>query len=421
MPWLELALLLCLTCINAFFVGSEIAFVSLREGQLQRLMESGAKGERIVQMARNSARFLATCQIGITLTGFVASATAAVSLADPLNDHLGFLGGASDTVAILLVTIVLVYVTLVFGELVPKRIAMQRSEGWARVAIGVLGFTTQVARPAIWLLEKSTNSVVRLLGSDPSVQREEVTEEEIRELLESQESFTASQRSIIAGAFDIGERTLREILVPRNSVVAVPHSMPAREVLNELVRKGHSRAPVHTGDLDDVLGIVHVSDLIDADELTDKVRPATVLPESLNVLDALRSLQSTRQQMALVVNEHGGVEGIITIEDLLEEIVGEIYDEFDSDIGQVVHNTDGSITLPGSFPIHDLEDINAELPLGEGAYATVAGYVLSRLGHIPQPGEVVAGDLWNVEVLEVHERAITRVRLTPVSVKVSGE
>ena len=151
------------------------------------------------------------------------------------------------------------------------------------------------------------------------------------------------------------------------------------------------------------------------------MRPATVLPESLNVLDALRRLQSVRQQMALVVNEHGGVEGIITIEDLLEEIVGEIYDEFDSDVGQVVRSGDGSLSLPGSFPIHDLEDIDVELPEGDGAYATVAGYVLDRLGHIPRPGEVVIGEAWNVEVLEVHERAITRVRLIPVSVDANSD
>jgi putative hemolysin len=191
--------------------------------------------------------------------------------------------------------------------------------------------------------------------------------------------------------------------------------------LRELVRAGHSRAPVHTGDLDDVVGIVHVRELHDADDLRSKVRAATVLPESLNVLDALRRLQSVRQQMALVVNEHGGVEGIITVEDLLEEIVGEIYDEFDSDIGQVVRGSDGSLSLPGSFPIHDLEDIDVALPDGEGSYATVAGYVLDRLGHIPGPGEVVVGDKWNVEVLEVKERAITRIRLFPATIDANAE
>jgi len=419
--WVELAALVILTAVNALFTGSEIAFVSLREGQLQRLEEEGGRGLHIVRLARNPSRFLAACQIAITLSAFFASATAAVSLAEPVEELLEFLGGAADTVSIALVTLVLAYFTLVFGELVPKRIAMQRSERWARLAIGVLGSVTQAARPAIWLLETSTNLVVRAFGIDPNLSREQVTEEEIRDLLESQESFSPEQRSIINGAFDIGERTLREVLVPRGNVVSVPESATADHALQEIIRSGHSRAPVHTGDLDDVLGIVHVRDLLNADDLRSKVRPAVVLPESLNVLDALRRLQSVRQQMALVVNEHGGVEGIITLEDLLEEIVGEIYDEFDADVGQVVRSNDGSLSLPGSFPIHDLEDIDVALPDGEGAYATIAGYVLDRLGHIPEAGEVVDGDVWKVEVLEVRERAITRVRLIPVNADATSD
>jgi putative hemolysin len=421
MPWLELFVLVVITLFTALFTGSELAFVSLREGQLQRLEEEGERGRKIVHLARNPSRFMSAVQIAITLSGFFASATAAVSLSDPLEDALDFLGGAANAVAFILVTTVLAYFTLVFGELVPKRVAMQRSEQWARLTIGILGFVSQVARPAVWLLERSTNIVLRALGMDPAMLREEVTEEEIRDMLQSQEGFSAEQRSIISGAFDISTRTLREVLVPRGSVYSIPIAATAQEALRDLVRSGHSRAPVHTGDLDDVLGIVHVRELHDATDLRAKVRPATVLPESLNVLDALRRLQGARQQMALVVNEHGGVEGIITVEDLLEEIVGEIYDEFDSDTRQVVRAGDGSLSLPGSFPIHDLGDIDVELPDGEGAYATVAGYVLDRLGHIPEAGEMVFGEKWNVEVLEVQERAITRVRLQPATADVNAD
>jgi len=415
-PWLEISILVLLTGVNAFFTGSEIAFVSLREGQLQRMEESGGKGARIVALARSSTRFLASCQIGITLAAFFASATAAVSLADPVEEWLSFLGGAADTVALLLVTLVLAYFTLVFGELVPKRIAMQHAERWARFAVGSLSTITQLTRPLIWLLEHSTNVVVKAFGSDPHRRQEEVTEEEIRDLLESQEGFTPEQRSIIAGAFDIGDRTLREVLVPRGGVVGIPRSTSSQDALRQLARAGHSRAPVHSGDLDDVLGIIHVRDLVDYEGIVDEqVRPATVLPESLNVLDALRRLQSGRQQMAIVVNEHGGVEGIVTVEDRLEEIVGEIYDEFDRDVANVVRHEDGSITMPGSFPIHDLADVEAELPDGEGSYATVAGYVLDRLGHIPAAGEIVDGEQWQVNVLEVSDRAITKVRLVPMT------
>jgi putative hemolysin len=408
----ELIALVVLTAVNGLFTGSEIAFVSLREGQLQGLESESGRGAKVVKLIANPTQFLAACQVGVTLAGFFASASAAVSLSRPLERALKFLGSAADPVSFIVVTVVLAYFTLVFGELAPKRIAMQRSERWAKRVVNVLSLISQLARPAIWLLEQSTNVVVKLAGADPNLQREEVTEDEIRDLLSAQENFSPEQRSIIEGAFEIGERTLREIVVPRGSVVGVPDSATTEEAAAILAESGHSRAPVHSGDLDDVLGIVHIRDLIsNHGSVIDQVRPATVLPESLNVLDALRRLQSTHQQMAIVVNEHGGVEGIITVEDLLEEIVGEIYDEFDRETADVVRGPDGSLTIPGAFPIHELDDLDVQLPDGEGAYSTVAGYILERLGHIPEAGEIVTGDEWNIEVLQVEERAITRVRL----------
>ncbi len=411
-PYLELAILTVLTGINAFFTGSEIAFISLREGQLQRMEEQGDRGRRVANLARNPNRFLSTVQVWITFTGFVASATAAVSLAEPLEESLEFLGSGARPASVILVTIALAYVTLVLGELTPKRVAMQRAERWSLVAARPLFLFAQIARPAVWLLDRSTNMMVRFTGADPALHREQVTEEEIRELLASQETFTADQRSIIAGAFEIADRTLREIVVPRGSVVAVSNTTSAEETIKILTEAGHSRAPVHTGDIDDVLGIVHVRDLIGyGGTAADQTRPATVLPESLEVLDALRRMQTSRQQMALVVNEHGGVEGIVTVEDLLEEIVGEIYDEFDRDVAGIERFEDGSIIMPGSFPIHDLADLDIDLPDSGGAYATVAGYVLDQLGHIPVAGEAVRAHGWRVEVLDVEDRAITRVRV----------
>ena len=423
-PYLELAGLAALTGINAFFTGSELAFVSLREGQLQRLDESGERGQRVARLARNPNRFLSTVQIWITLAGFFASALAAVSLSEPLAASLeGALGArTANTLSIVFVTMILAYFSLVFGELAPKRIAMQRAERWALFAARPLRFLAEMARPFVWLLDRSTNAVVKLFGGDPEMQREEVTEDEIRDLLESQDSFTPDQRSIINGAFEIGERTLREIVVPRGSVLSIADTATAEDALHTLVTEGHSRAPVHSGDLDDVLGIVHLRDLINDHEMAvDQTRPATVLPESLGVLDALRRLQGSHQQMAIVVNEHGGVEGIITVEDLLEEIVGEIYDEFDRDTSEIKKEADGSFILPGSFPMHDLDDVAVELPEGDGGYATIAGYVLDQLGRIPVAGEIAPGEKWTVEVIEVEERAITKVRLIPVPAESSAE
>ena len=415
----EVLIVIALTLTNAFFAGSEIAFVSLREGQLQRLAERSERGRKVAVMAREPNRFLGTVQIFITLAGFFASATAAVSLSRPFADFVEpVLGQSSDTVALILVTLVLAYITLVFGELSPKRIAMQRSEGWALLAVTPLTFLSKIARPAVWMLDKSTDVIVRITGNDPKRTREEVTEEEIRDMLDSQETFTEDQRSIITGAFEIGERTLREIVVPRGNVLSLPGEASSMTSLHELIDAGHSRAPVHNGTLDDVLGIVHVRDLLKHQEtkVVDQTRPATVLPESLGVLDALRRLQTTRQQMAIVVNEHGSVEGIITVEDLLEEIVGEIYDEFDREIAEVKRGEDGSIVLPGSFPIHDLPDLEVELPEHDSGYATIAGYVLDLLGYIPEAGEVAHGLGWDIEVLKVEERAITMVKLIPVAI-----
>jgi len=423
-PYAELILLAVLTIVNAFLAGSEIAFVSLREGQLQRLEEVGERGARVVALARDPNRFLSTCQVWITLAGLFASATAALSMAEPLQEflkpHLG--PAAARPASVLIVTLILAYFTLVLGELTPKRIAMQQAERWALFAATPLIVLAQIARPAIWLLDGSTNLLVRLTGGDPTMQREEVTEEELRDLLDAQQNFSEDQRSIISGAFDIAERTLREIVVPRGSVLAIANTMSAEEAIRVLGEAGRSRAPVHTGDLDDVLGIVHVRDLIYSSEtVADETRPATVLPESLGVLDALRRLQSVHQQMAIVVNEHGGVEGIITLEDLLEEIVGEIYDEFDPDIAGVERHEDGSMTMPGSFPIHDLHDLDIDIPDGEGQYATVAGYVLDRLGHIPVAGESAQGVKWRVDVLEVQDRAITKVRVVPLTLGITPE
>jgi putative hemolysin len=308
-------------------------------------------------------------------------------------------------------------VTLVLGELAPKRIAMQRAEGWALLVARPLDLIATVSRPAVWLLSFSTDLVVRLAGGDPKAQREEVTTEEIRDMVAAQQDFSAEQRTIIHGAFEIADRILREILVPRRDVLTLPVDLPAREALTQLMASGHSRAPVvGPAGLDDVIGVVHLRDLVDADGPVDSVaRPGLFLPETLRVSDALRQLRSERQQIALVVDERGAIDGIITMEDLVEEIVGEIYDETDRDVQAVVREPDGALLMPGSFPIHDLPDLGFDADVAdEGDYTTVAGMVLAVLGHIPtEPGEVVELPQFTAEVVEVTGRAITRVRLRP--------
>jgi putative hemolysin len=412
-PWVEIGLVLLLVVINAGFAGSEVALISLREGQLRRLEREGGTGRLVAQLARDPNQFLSTIQIGITLAGFLASAAAAVSLAEPLIPLLGFLGRAAGPAAVVLVTVVLTYVTLVVGELAPKRIALQRSEGWARRAARPLRVVSIVTRPAVWLLSQSTDLLVRLAGADPGRGREEVTEEEVRDMIATDGVFRPDQRRILAEAIEIAERRLSDVLVPRRDVVALPEDTAVPEALRVLVGTTHGRAPVYRGDLDDVLGLVTLQDLVGAEgRVADCVRPVVALPESMGVLDALRRLQAEREQLAIVLNEYGGTEGIVTVEDLLEELVGEIYDEFDPDSRDLQPEPDGSIVLPGQFPVHDLPDLGVSLP--EGSYATVAGLILKRLGRIPAEGDAVEVDRWRLEVLEMERRAVVQVRLVPL-------
>ena len=412
-PWLEIGLVLLLILINAGFAGSEVALISLREGQLRRLEQQGRQGRLVAWLARDPNQFLSTIQIGITLAGFLASAAAAVSLAEPLVPLLDVLGGAAEPVAVVLVTMVLTYLTLVVGELAPKRIALQSPERWALRAARPLAAISTLTRPAVWLLSKSTDLLVRLAGADPGRQRQAVTEEEVRDMIATGGVFRPDQRRILAETIEIGARRLSDVLVPRRDVVAVPADASVQEAIDILVRTTHGRAPVYRGDLDDVIGLVTLQDLVGAEgPVAGRVRPVVALPESMTVLDALRRLQAEREQLAIVLNEYGGTEGIVTVEDLLEELVGEIYDEFDPDSHGIHRQPDGSLILPGSFPVHDLADLGITLP--EGDYATLAGLVLDRMGRIPGKGETVDVDGWRLEVLDVENRAITQVRLVPL-------
>lgn len=412
--WVQLALVALLIVLNALFAGSELALVTLREGQLERLKRKGSGGKILADLAEDPNQYLATIQLGITLAGFLASATAAVSLAQPLIEPLDFLGSFARPASIFLVTIVLTFFTLVFGELAPKRVALQRAEGWALAAARPIAFISRVSRPAVWLLSKATDLAVRMLGGDPSLQREEMTEEELRDLIVSRPGVSRVQRDILSGALEISERSVRDVMVDRQRVVTTPAAMDVEEAVQRLLEFGRSRAPVEGEDIDDVIGVVHLRDLIGKTGPVHKyAREVPAFPESTKVTKALALMQASRQHLAIVVDEFGGTEGIVTIEDLLEEIVGEIYDEFDRNIQEAQKRPDGTFVLPGNYPIHDLEELGIDLP--EGPYATIAGFILDRLGMVPAPGEVVEEDGLEVEVLEVEDNAIHKVAVRRVS------
>lgn len=408
--WPQLILIGILVIINAAFAGTELALVSLRESQLQRLEEMSSTGAVLARLARQPNQFLATIQIGITLAGFLASAAAAVSLAEPLEAPLGFLGGAAAPVSVILVTLLLAYLTLVFGELAPKRVAMQRAEQWGLLMARPLDTLSTLAKPVVWLLSKSTDLAVRLMGGDPAIQREEVTGEELRDMVAIHETFPPEQRRIIDDAFEIAERRLDEVMVPRNDVFVIDAEQTCAGALAEMLEAGHSRAPVaERGNLDETVGMVRLRSLIGrGDEtVTSAMWEVPVFPDAARVLTALREFQTRRTQMAVVIDERARSVGIITVEDLVEELVGEIWDETDPEPTGVIREPDGAITLPGSFPVHDLADLDVTVP--EGGYTTVSGLVLDALGRFPDVGETVDIEGWEITITSIEGHRIEQV------------
>lgn len=418
--WSNIGLVLVLVLVNAAFAGTEMALISLRESQLKQLEREGSRrSARLVRLARDPNRFLATIQIGITLAGFLASATAAVALAEPLVPLLTpALGGAAQVVAIAGITLILTFFTLVLGELAPKRIAMQKALPWAKVAAGPLDTLAKVSTPVVWLLARATNFVVRLLGGRPDAVADELSPEELREIVTAHRQLNDEQREIIGGALELQQRTVREVLVPRNQVFSVRHDLTLDQARTALGASGHSRAPVTAaGHLDEVVGIVLWSSLIDggARLVAEVATEPLVFPGAASVSTALRTFKASRQQLALVVDEHGDIDGIVTLEDLLEEVVGEIYDEHDKDSAGITPEADGSFVLPGTYPLHDLRDLDIDIDYHAGDYTTLAGLILDELGHIPQrAGEVVRFGKWQLEVLSFDHRAITSVRVSQI-------
>lgn len=417
----QLLLVGALVLLNALFAGSEIALISLREGQIERLGRRSRAGRAVAELAREPNRYLSTIQIGITLAGFLASATAAVTLAEPLVEPFGFLGRGARPAAIFTVTALLTFVTLVFGELAPKRLAMQRAEGWAVVAARPLAVLATLARPLVWVLSRATDLTVGLFGGDPARGREEVTDEEVRDLVASGEVYQGFQRRIIEGSLELADRNLRHVLTPRPDVVALPADLAVADALTRLAEAGHTRAPVFVDDLDDAEAYVTVLGLIGRSGVVgEHAEPAIVLPETVPVLDALWRLQAERRQMALVVSEHGTVEGIVTVEDIVEEVVGEIYDEHDPDLAGVEHHADGTFDLPGRFPVHDLVDLGIEAPTTD--QTTVGGLVVEHHGRLSRKGDrVPLPSGHELEVLVASRRTVQRVRVHPPPDQAEGE
>ncbi|HET7761079.1 MAG TPA: hemolysin family protein [Phycicoccus sp.] len=413
---LDIGLVVVFVLVGGVFAGTEIALVSLRESQVDQLEERGPRGARVAAVARDPNRFLAAVQIGVTLAGFLSAAFGASTLAPYLTPVLvgwGLSEGLAQTLTLVVLTLAIAYLSLVLGELVPKRLALQRSSAVAlAVAPAVDRFATFV-RPVIWLLSRSTDAVVRLLGGDPQAAGEEMSDEELRRLVLSHEAIPRSERALLGDVFDAFDRTVGEVMRPRHDVVFLPADLTVSEARRRVAEEPYSRYPVIGADFDDVLGFAHVRDLYEADgegRVRDVARSIVVLPPTSRLLPALSTLRRERVHIAAVIDEYGGTDGIVTLEDLVEELVGEIQDEHDRSIPVAV-DAGGGVVVDAGLNLEDFRDaVGVALP-DEGAYETVGGYVLSRLGRVAVAGDVVGAGEHELEVLEVEGNHIERIRV----------
>jgi magnesium and cobalt exporter, CNNM family len=416
------AIVLALILVEALFVASEIALVSLRDSQVRRIAEHGRRGAAVAKLVSDPNRFLAVVQIGVTLTALLSSAYGAVTLSDTAKQalirHTGMSEGLAGLLGVVGVTLIISYVTLVIGELAPKRLALQRAEGAALLVGPFLDRMAIISRPVIWLLSKSTNLVVRMLGGDPNTSREAITAEEVRALVAGTTEIAPDERDLIEEVFAAGERQLREVLVPRTEVEFLDAATPLCKAAQIAAGSPHSRYPVYRESHDDVVGFVHVRDLLDPQQsglstpVGDVVRPVLYLPATKRVLAVLSEMRREGHHLAIVVDEYGGTAGIVTLEDLVEELIGDIRDEYDVEDAQARRLHGGALDVDGLLNIDDFADeTGVELP--QGPYETVAGYLMAVLGHLPQVGEMTMVGGHRLSVTEVDGRRVARVRVTP--------
>jgi putative hemolysin len=421
-PWVDLLLVGSFILIGALFAACEIALVSLREGQVKALADKGKRGKRVARLVSDPNRFLAAVQVGVTLAGFLSAAFGAARLAVPVSDAFegfGISAAAADTLALVLVTLIITYFSLVFSELAPKRLGLQRPERVALWFGPALDRIAVLARPVIWLLSKSTDLVVRMLGGDPHSQREAITEEELRDMVAAHESLTKEERKLIDEVFAAGERQLREVMLPRTEVAFLDANMTVSRAIKETAEQPHSRYPVVRGSQDDVLGFLHVRDLMmpaakaRGMKVADVTRDVKLLPHTKRVLPAMSEMRREGHHLAIVVDEFGGTAGIVTLEDLIEEVIGDIRDEYDVNTGDPLSFPGGDIEADGLLNLDEVRtQIGVDLP--DGPYETLAGYVMACLGHVPRLGEAVEVDGHRLEVTELDGRRVSRVRVTPL-------
>lgn len=422
----QLLLQLVLIAVNALFAATEIAVISLNETKVRRMAEGGdRKAAKMLRMVTEPTGFLSTIQICITLAGFLGSAFAADNFSDKLVNWLindcgvsGVSPSALDTISVIIITLVLSYFTLVLGELVPKRIAMKRSESIARAVSGLMIAMTAALRPIIWLLTVSTNGVLRLCGIDPEDNAEEVSEEEIIMMLDEGEeagSIESGEKELIKNVFSLNDTTAEDVMVHRSQVAFLKRDDARTTLLNEIAESGYSRFPVYGENIDDIVGILYAKTYLTAQsrgercEMKDFLMPPRFVHASTHINRILLDMQREHAHMAVVVDDYGGVIGIITLEDILEKLVGEIWDESDEVIENIRERSDGSYDINGSTRLSDMcESVGCSI---DSNADTVGGWVTEMLGGIPESGESFECGGMHVTVESTDKRRVLKVNV----------
>ncbi|MGB3956050.1 MAG: hemolysin family protein [Brooklawnia sp.] len=387
--------------IGGLFAAAEMSLVTLRDSQVQQLRTKGKRGKALVSLLDNPNKFLSSVQIGVTLAGFLSSAFGSDSLAGnylaPWLVERGMAPGVASVTAVIVVTAIISFLSIVLSELTAKRLAMQSPEEFALALAPMINTIAKLATPLIWLLDKCTNIMVRILGGDPGAGKEAVTEDELRSMVASAEMLGIEERRIVDDVFDAGDRSLREVMVPRTEVDFLDGELPAYRAIRIVQDAQRSRYPVTDGSPDQIVGFLHVRDLMNLDTQTrhtpvkQLARPVLSLPQTVKVLKALTEMRRASSHLAIVRDEYGGTAGIVTLEDLIEELIGDITDEFDvvdpiEQLHQQVHDFEGLISL------EDFADRTGYV-VPEGPYDTLAGFFMSQLGRVPQLDDVIEVEL----------------------------
>ncbi|WP_233120824.1 hemolysin family protein [Tessaracoccus sp. ZS01] len=390
----EIALIGLFIIIGGVFAAAEMALVTLRESQIRRLSLKGSRGHAVERLTSNPNLFLSAVQIGVTISGMLSAAFGGATIGARLVPVLVGWGMAENVAAplsLVLTTVVIAYFSIVVGELTAKRLAMQRPETFSLALAPLVSGIATLARPLIWMLDISTNFLVRVLGGDPTQSKDAVTDEELRAMVISSTTLGVEERSIVDELFDAGELSLREVMVPRTEVDFLPADMPISLAYREVRGAPHSRYPVTDGSSDRIVGFIHVRDLMDVEgaarsgDVRSLARDVLFLPETVKILTAMTAMRSRGAHLAIVRDEYGGTAGIVTLEDLFEELIGDITDEYDladGDAAREVNEVDGLTT------IEEFAELTGHV-IPEGPYDTVAGYYMSVVGKLPVPGGLI--------------------------------